>query len=224
MPGRRTFTGVAASRTRMAQDVAAVGVIIGAGAALVAGVAYIFQTVTRDQLSEYRRETAWVLGLWAVSLLLIFVSSVVGSRSVGFRGSEQQYVEALALAVALVTLQYLAVSITFEMRFDQWSDPVSVTLRKIVILSGVLSGFGAILFVNPPVTEQAGGAEIHGIAAICTSFLAALSFLSGTLRRKRSHRTHRLLRTRPSSNGKRSSASHKTMTVRHSLVLRSSQQ
>lgn len=157
----------------MAQGVAAIGLLIGAIGAFSAGVAYISQTVTRDRLSEYRRETGGILGLWAVSLLLIFISGVVVSRPVESGSSEQQYIEALALAVTLVTLQYLSVSITFEWRFDQWSDAVRVTLRKIVILSGVVTGLGALLFVNPPVTQRVGGTEIYGLVAIGASFLAA---------------------------------------------------
>jgi hypothetical protein len=158
----------------MAQGVAAIGVLIGAIGAFAAGVAYISQTVTRDRLSESRRETAGILGLWAVSLLLIFVSGVVVPRPVESGSSEQQYIEALALAVPLVTLQYLSVSITFEWRFDQWSDAIRLTLRKTVILSGMLTGLGAALFVNPPVTQRRAGADIYGLAAIGASFLLAV--------------------------------------------------
>lgn len=158
----------------MAQGVAEIGLLIGAIGVFAAAVAYLSQTVTRDRLSEYGRETAGILGLWTASLLLIFISGVIVSRPVEPGSSKQQYIEVLALAVTLLTLQYLLVSIVFEWRFDQWSDAVRVTLRKVVILSGIPTGLGAVLFVNPPVTERAGGAELYGLAAIGVSFLAAV--------------------------------------------------
>lgn len=157
----------------MAQGVAEIGLLIGAIGVFAAGVAYISQTVTRDRLSENGRETAGILGLWAVSFLLIFLSGVIVSRPVESGSSGQQYIEALALAVTLLTLQYLLVSIVFEWRFDQWSDAVRLTLRKTVILSGIATALGAVLFVNPPLTESAGGAELYGLVVIGASFLAA---------------------------------------------------
>jgi len=105
--------------------------------------------------------------------VVVFTSWVSVSSPVESGTTEQEYPEVLALAVLLVTLQYLLVSITFEWRFDQWSDAVRLTLRKVVVVSGGLTGLGAVLFVNPPVTERVGGAGLYGTAAICASFLAA---------------------------------------------------
>lgn len=157
----------------MVQGVAAIGVLLGAVGVFVAGVAYTSQTVFRERLSEHRRETAGLLGLWTVSLLLIFVSGVV-ARPANTGTTEQRYVEALALAGTLVTLQYLSASITFEWRFDQWSDAVRSTLRRIVVLSGVLTGLGAVLLINPPVTDRVGSAGLYGITAICVSFFVSV--------------------------------------------------
>jgi hypothetical protein len=157
----------------MVQGVAAIGVLLGAIGVFAAGVAYISQTVFRERLSNHRRETAGLLGLWTVSLLLIFVSGVV-ARPANTGTTEQRYIEALALAATLLTLQYLSASITFEWRFDQWSNAVRSTLRRIVVLSGILTGLGAVLVINPPVTDRVGSAELYGITAICASFLVSI--------------------------------------------------